>query len=703
MSSASAQQYVLYASLILGAVGTYGTLLRKSSRQSSGEDSMANLFETGDVSSFSTALSELSADMRSVTSQSSELESSIHELKQETSLAVDFVTNFSKKETTLHSRVKDAENALAILAGKTKTTVAGDTGVASQAFSLLESSLESIQEVSYAARDKADLNSGNIAQLKTTMSTLTKDAGTVSSLSSSVDSLNTRVDLLSLTDVKHDMKALSLRNDNVEERLAGMETWMHNKINSGRVEDNSSDGTTITTDNSRIVDIEALVDINAQHIVSIAGKVDTNSLDIATFTPDFQEQLTTTKSDMNVIGTQVDTTLATLNDVVLVRLDHLDARTLELKTIDIGIGSRIEALELAKPLESAERAVLAEDIVRVSERVTANTTKIDGIEDTLTGEHAEGIKAATDSILDIDSRLNRLLGVVYPTEEEKEVHCDAYLRALAGAELWNAKIGLFNDNNWLIYRAIPTTSNQLTTGLGFAGAATRVRVYHSANEGFIVENSSQKPLLTVRGSDGLTGIAGVTQIDTACVVMQDSDGGASFGHWALRETQPALTHRTNKTITLGSDDCQRIYMKCGNENKIAIRPDRTYLQKPVWMVNEEHNGQATGSTVFQTQSNFIVTGTGERTYFGFGKNNKSVSVRENEITINGTDVLAKLNELNSKIQTLETTMKNDYVKKGSEYYIKGAKDNWGTELGYSGYDARWHTDNSRMYIKIYSS
>ena len=80
-----------------------------------------------------------------------------------------------------------------------------------------------------------------------------------------------------------------------------------------------------------------------------------------------------------------------------------------------------------------------------------------------------------------------------------------------------------------------------------------------------------------------------------------------------------------------------------------------------------------------------------------------MEIKHKEVNIDGTNVLAKLKSLQTQIDTLKTSMSSDYVKTGDQYYMKGHKDNWTSELGYSGNDARWHKDNTRMKFKIYKS
>jgi len=84
--------------------------------------------------------------------------------------------------------------------------------------------------------------------------------------------------------------------------------------------------------------------------------------------------------------------------------------------------------------------------------------------------------------------------------------------------------GLFlngvNDTNWGIYSSSSQSlsGSSVTSGLGFSGLATRIRVRNNSSTGLIVENSSETRLLSIRGNDGFTGINGDVNVSGSLTV-----------------------------------------------------------------------------------------------------------------------------------------------------------------------------------------
>ncbi|ACH46879.1 unknown [Feldmannia species virus] len=656
------QQVLLYTAVLLGTVGAYGTL----------------------QSTYSSDSPEYVSD--------SKLKSDVDKLKNETSSVTDFIKSFQENSTSLHSRMSELENLIPLLGDSTKTSDSNQLVV-------ISNSINAAKEVSYAARDKANTNSASIAQVKTSVDTLLSEFGEVASLNSSLVGLKDRLETMSLTGVRQQLADLELQTQGMVDRVTGVETWMSNRVNLSR--DSSSSSGTISTD--RMADIETLLDINSQGVVSLTGRVDSNTLDIATFVPDFQEQLSQNKANTANAKTLADTNHDTYTQIVTPRLVDLENSVLNLQSLDSTVVSRLEVLESSKPFEAAERASLSSDIQTVSSRSTELAEKIDAVVDELEGYYAERIDSCFANIELTSSSLSHLTDLLYRPSNVDEVRCDGYFRALNGAELSNATLSLAapGDRNWMIYKAEGTTENGLVHGTGFDSFATRIRVFKSPNQGFIIENSLEKLLLSVRGSDGLTGIGGELQVEGTAAVYHHS-GNACFGHWNQRGDKCALSQSSDGSVALGSFGTPNVNLKCSGVDRISISPSQTRLRGSVWIQNGA-TGEDTRSTVLNEDNNYLATGSGKKTYFTFGRNNPSVHVREKEINIDGVDVLAKLKELQDGIVFLENKVENEFVKKGSEYWMQGEKDNWNAELGYAGDDARWHKNNSRMKFKIHSA
>ena len=556
MSSTNTQQYLLYGALLLGAIGTYGTV--ESQKKTDVKKSIADLFENGDTAGFTVELSNLKSDLDIASKNASD--------------AVSFIKTFDQNGTSVHSRMKTLE--------------------------------QTIEDLS-----------------------------------------------LSPTDVTQDLQTLTTTVENFTKRVLGVEQWMQNKIDLSRETDTLSGEISL----DRFTDTETLVDINSQNLITLTGKVDTNTLDISSFSIDFQGQITDNKEKISNIETQVDTHTSTINDMINPSLDNLETKVVDLESFQLRAETRIDTLESDKVIEAEERRVITDDITDIAERVTTNTVKIDSINDSLEGEFTEAVNANSGNIENVKTALDELLRVVYPTSDN-EVRCDGYLRASNGAELFKARIGLSNDPHWMLYRAKPTEDNPLTEGLGFAGWAARIRVYKSRNEGLIVENHNEEALLSIRGDDGLTNISGETQIHSTCSIRGDKSGNALFGNL----THEALMHHSDNGVTVGNTETPYAVMKCRGGKRIEITESRTSLKGETWIVN----GSNTNSSVFGANGNFLVTGEGKSTDFRFGKNKTSVSISEGEIKIGNTNVLAKLNSLQDKVDELEWKISNEYVKKG---------------------------------------
>lgn len=79
------------------------------------------------------------------------------------------------------------------------------------------------------------------------------------------------------------------------------------------------------------------------------------------------------------------------------------------------------------------------------------------------------------------------------------------------------------DSSWGLYthRDRSLSGQSAVSGEGFGSTATRLRVPDNADNGFLIENSSEARLLSVRGSDGFTGINGRLQVNDNVQMMSN--------------------------------------------------------------------------------------------------------------------------------------------------------------------------------------
>lgn len=673
------QQYMMYAALLVGSLGAYGAYGAMTSKKSQG---ISDLFESGDVEHLASKFSDMSAKV----DQTLEIKNALENIAKDTNLAIDFVNNFNSKSTTVHSRLQDLEKKCSLASTLDLNSGSSGNDILSPAIALLEEALNATKEVSYAARDKANINSGSVAQMQTSLNQLEKDKGLLTKISSNFAGVNERLDSSStrLAALDSRLSNLGLEEDSITARITSLENWKDSRIQSVRTSD-STDSTT-----TRMIDVESMVDTNAHNISALMGKVDSNMVDIASRFPDFQEQISLNKSNIAAAKTLADANLRTQTDIVNPRLSDIETSLRDLESLDMRVVSRIDLLESSKPVEAAERATILNDVTRLASRVTSAEVAVDNNTDMIEGVVSEKISSNSANIDSLHSSTNFLNELLFRNNEK--IICDGFFQARNGALLWNAKVGYSSagDNNWKTYR-----SNTGAKGLGFEGFALRHTVGNSSNAGFIIENGKDEALLSVRASDGLTGIGGPLQVNESSAMYADGNGSACFGHWNHRGDSCGLRQKVDGSVLVGSLQSPNVTITCGGTDSLKVTPG-------VFQINNG-GGSSTNHSVFSENDNNIVTGSGRKTYFSFGKDEAKVAISKKEITIDGTKVLATLNSLQAQIKIFANEMANNYVKTGSQYYMKGHKDNWGTELGFSGYDARWHTDNTRMKFKIFSA
>lgn len=249
-----------------------------------------------------------------------------------------------------------------------------------------------------------------------------------------------------------------------------------------------------------------------------------------------------------------------------------------------------------------------------------------------------------------------------------DILCNGLLRANHGAEIaLNRKyLRLIEstNNSYMIYAA---NGNGLkgpsgaapAKGHGFESTAVRIRTVDHNTGGFIVENSSEKMLLSVRGSDGLTASAGALLANGVATAFS-VHGYACFGHQSQNDNSSCALLQT-----------------------------------------------ATGHTVIQSKGtdNLIRCNAGGKTMLEIGTNGTNV---QNELKINNVQVLATLNSLAARVNTLETTvntLNTTTVKNGSDVSLMCVKNHKfvyanGAETYYRANGNHSHQAEARFYVRL---
>ena len=241
----------------------------------------------------------------------------------------------------------------------------------------------------------------------------------------------------------------------------------------------------------------------------------------------------------------------------------------------------------------------------------------------------------------------------------------------------------------------PPKSTPLTapSAPSFTGMAARLRVYDSDTTGFVVENSNDEVLFSVRGSDALADLAGELRVDTNMLLYSDEENNACFSH-ALHTAYPGLTHRADGNTVVTSNN--KVLIRSKDSNRIKTDSARVTISPELLIDNGDRPDTHFN---YNDEGNNWISAKSE-TNFRFGNNGKSVQIKHKEVFIDGVGVLAKLKSLQQEITNLKKD--SSYVKTdGTQYWIKGHNGNYSKELGYSGDDARWSPNNTRMYLKFY--
>lgn len=492
-------------------------------------------------------------------------------------------------------------------------------------------------------------------------------------------------------------------------RLSKVETWMKNRVDETKNVASDPNATTEQVAESviqRLSDVESEADLNSQDIITLVGDVNTNTQDISTMLSDFQEQISFNDSDISAMKTAADdvNTAITGEFGINTRLTDLETGVSDLQGIDTNMEERLSGIESDRILEATERSTMSGDIVANGEAITTNLNSIQDIEQDLTDVYQAAIDSNASNIVSLNDDASYLwekLRRVTGDAGEDEVVCYSKFKTEGGADISlddsELRLGASNDDNWMIYRAGNGTDR--AKGYGITGNSTRVRIGKASNQGFIVENANKIPLFSVRSHDALTKVFGNLQVDNN-VRIWETEKSAHFGHVDVSGGANNMHQTKDGTLVLGTPTY--VTTKVNRVEMLQVNKDKTVIHKEILLKGQN----STSDTHFNYQnagSNWISAKDGGATNFRFGQVGPTVAIKNKEININGTNVLEKLNSLQKQINDLETTLSSSYVKTGDTYYMKGHKDSWSAELGYSGDDARWNKSNTRMIFKMYKN
>ena len=684
--STTSTQYLLYASLVLGSIGTYNALKDGMAPPGAVSNGGGNLKLEDDIA-------DLSGSMRAVES---------------------FLESFNNNSTSLHAELADVHSTLNTLtsfeSSRDSSAVDVDSTYVknlSKRLTLMETSNTSSKEAAFHARDTSERNKSTLESLKSLVDSVTQQISTTRVSSGQVAQLAEQVtgETLDFTAMESRVNGLTRESEALATRLVGVETWVQGRKSASQnvtADSGSAAVSQATLDN--ITDLQGAVDLNTGNIFTLRTDVDINTDDISTLGTDLQEQISQNKSDTSAVKLIADGTVSDIDNLHLPRISDLESKVLGLTDTDTTTGTRLDLVEAEVPLAQAARGILSDDLVSLSERVTNNTNSIGDIEDDLDGVIQEDIDAAKARITALEGDANHLSQKL--TRSGDDILCNGLLRANHGAQISLNKqwLRLLASNNsaYMMYvnhgQANEGPSGAAPAkGHGFDKNAVRIRTEKHVDAGFIVENHNEEMLLSVRGSDGLTACAGPLTVQNKASISSADGSNAFFSHanFSSSNVDFALAHISNGKTILSSNGAGAsgiIQCRVRGTDMLQIQPTQVEVERELKI----NHPSGTHDTHFRADSNYISTGAGKKTFFRFGGGAPSVTIRDKEVNINGTDVLVKLNSLQSQVDAI----KKDYVKKGSEYYINGHKDSWKAELGYDGNDARWSKSNTRMKIKI---
>lgn len=636
--STTSTQYLLYASLVLGSIGTYNALKDGMAQQpGAGGDN----FKLGDD------IADLSASMSAVES---------------------FLDSFNNKSTSLHAELADVHAALSTLnsfESSSESSVDVDSTYVrnlSKRISLVETSNTSSKEAAFEARDTSVANKASLASLKSVVDGVTQQISATRVTSGEVAQLAEQVN--SGMGGNHDFTAMDSRvngltreSEALATRLVGVETWVQGRKNASlnvTADAGSAAVSQATLDN--ITDLQSAVDLNTTNIETLRIDVDTNTDNISFVSTSLQEQISQNKSDTSAVKLTADGLVSDMDTLHLPRISGIEANVLALTETDTSTGTRLDLVEAEVPLAQAARGILTDDLVSLSERVTQNTNSIGDIEDDLDGAIQEDIDAAKARITVLEGDASHLSEKLKRSGDD--IICDGVLRTEeAKLSLSNnpIKLGSSSNTDWMIWAGVDPLINgeESAAGYGFSGTKMTVRVQDNSQSGFVLENSSSERLFSVRGNDGLGLLEGPLKVDGRVYLTSDNTN-AYFMNIRKAPGNYALAHADDGITTLNSDK----YIKFRVQEAERIT---------VYSTSLKINNPGASSTYFAASNNTICTGAGKKTYFRFGTAAASVHIENKEINIDGTNVLAKLNSLQAQV--------NNCVKSGGKVIIRNQASN----------------------------
>lgn len=410
MSSTSTQQYLLYASLLLGSIGTYHALKDGVSPTLDSEVSISDVLSRGDISSadLTTMFTQLSrkvdenaaakaansTTIGTVAGDTTALRADVDTLSLSIGAVDAFLASFNSKSTDVHNMLADVEATLTSLTAFNNSSsifpVEIDSAYVtnlSKRIGLMETSATSSKQAAFTARDGAEINKASLARLKTSVDMLTTEFSSAKIASGQVAQLTAQVQAStpassSITAMTSRLNGLTTESQDIATRLSGLETWKAGKVNESRSVTLDSSASQISQSVlDRMTDEENIADTNDVNIATLRSDVNLNTDDIAVFSVDLQQQISLNKAATNAVSLKADTTDDAITNILTPRVTVVETDIASLEAEDVHIKSRILALEEAEPLAAAARGVISADVAGVASRITANETAVTDLED----------------------------------------------------------------------------------------------------------------------------------------------------------------------------------------------------------------------------------------------------------------------------------------------------------------------------------
>ena len=453
----------------------------------------------------------------------------------------------------------------------------------------------------------------------------------------------------------------------IADRVLSVETYIKNKKDSAKrvsADPNATPQEVAESVLQRLDDVESSAFSNDQKIFTLRTDVDQNTTDISFNAGDFQGQITTNKTHADGIETTADGNTSDIIDIIKPDLSLLAGNISQLSTDTTNLSSRLDTIELARPLEATARETLGDDIASVSGRVTTNLDSIQSIEDDLELVYTENISSNAEAIGALVDHTNYLSERL--RADDDGVTCLQKFKAHNGVDIALSesylRLGYPNNDEWMIYTGTLAPGGKAAVkGFGFSGKATRVRVRDNSAQGFLIENSNDERLMSIRGSDAYTHFAGEVQVGSNGPRTFAYSNTAFFGHRTSSRDNCALQQASDGKTVIATPSKASVNVDGGT--MLMVESDKTHVKTELKITQSPYdthfNKDAGGTNVIS--SNY-------GTFFRTGTSASTVTIKNREININGTDVLAKMNRLQTDLDALEKTVEDDCIK--HEEYIR---------------------------------